>query len=49
MYKDGGTDIWLKLAGGDFAFLPLVADDTLKAYATTNPTVVEWMVIGTDQ
>tara|TARA_R110002012_G_scaffold18701_3_gene68338 strand:- start:197 stop:589 length:393 start_codon:yes stop_codon:yes gene_type:complete len=49
VYKDGGTDIWLKLAGGDFAFLPLVADDTLKAYATTNPTVVEWMVVGTDQ
>ena len=44
VYKDGGTDIWLKLAGGDFAFLPLVADDTLKAYATTNPTVVSFKV-----
>jgi hypothetical protein len=49
VYKDGGTDTWLKLAGGDFAFLPLIADDTLKAYATTGGTVVEWMVIGTDQ
>ena len=49
VYKDGGTDTWLKLAGGDFAFLPLIADDTLKAYATTSGTVVEWMVVGTDQ
>ena len=49
VYKDGGTDNLLKLAGGDFAFLPLIADDTLKAWATTSGTVVEWMVIGTDQ
>ena len=49
VYKDGGTDNLLKLAGGDFAFLPLIADDTLKAWATTSGTVVEFMVIGTDQ
>jgi len=49
VYKDGGTDNLLKLAGGDFAFLPLIADDTLKAWATTSGTVVEWMVVGTDQ
>jgi len=49
VYKDGGTDNWLKLAGGDWAFLPLIADDTLKAWATTSGTVVEWMVVGTDQ
>ena len=49
VYKDGGTDNLLQLAGGDFAFLPLIADDTLKAWATTSGTVVEWMVIGTDQ
>ena len=49
VYKDGGTDNWLKLAGGDWAFLPLIADDTLKAWATTGGTVVEWMIIGTDQ
>ena len=49
VYKDGGTDNWLQLAGGDFAFLPLIADDTLKAWATTSGTVVEWMVVGTDQ
>jgi len=49
VYKSGGTDNLLQLAGGDFAFLPLIADDTLKAWATTSGTVVEWMVIGTDQ
>ena len=49
VYKDGGTDNLLQLAGGDFAFLPLIADDTLKAWATTSGTIVEWMVIGTDQ
>ena len=49
VYKDGGTDIWLKLAGGDWAFLPTVADDTLKAFATTSGTIVEFMTFGTDQ
>ena len=39
----------LKLAGGDWAFLPTVADKTLKAYASTSGTVIEWMVFGTDQ
>ena len=49
VYKDGGTDNLLQLAVGDFAFLPLIADDTLKAWATTSGTIVEWMVVGTDQ
>tara|TARA_R100000306_G_scaffold62316_2_gene68570 strand:+ start:1142 stop:1534 length:393 start_codon:yes stop_codon:yes gene_type:complete len=49
VYKDGGVDNLLQLAGGDFAFLPLIADDTLKAWATTSGTIVEWMVVGTDQ
>ena len=38
----GTTDI-LKLSGGEWAFMPL-NDATLKAYATTSGTVVEWMV-----
>jgi len=29
--------------------MPLIADKTLRAYATTNPTTIEFMVIGTDQ
>ncbi len=44
-----GDPVILKLAGGDWAFLPTIADKTLKAYATTNPTIVESMVFGTDQ
>lgn len=44
-----GNPVILKLAGGDWAFLPLNADMTLKAYATTNPTIIEFMVFGTDQ
>jgi len=39
----------LKLAGGDFAFLPLIADNTLRAYATTANTVLEYALFGTDQ
>ena len=49
IYVYTGSNIWLKIAGGEFAFLPMVADDTLKAYAATSGTVVEWMVFGTDQ
>ena len=39
----------LKLAGGDFAFLPLIADNTLRTYATTANTVLEYALFGTDQ
>ena len=39
----------LKLGGGEFAFMPVTADKTMKAYATTTGTVVEFMVFGTDQ
>jgi len=51
VYNDttSGDPIVLKLAGGDWAFIPSIADKTLKAYATTNPTIVEFMVFGTDQ
>ena len=44
-----GDPIILKLAGGDWAFLPTVADKTLKAYAATSGTVIEYVVFGTDQ
>ena len=39
----------LKLAGGEFAFLPTNADMGLKAYGTNATSVVEFMVFGTDQ
>ena len=50
VYDDttSGDPVILKLAGGDWAFMPLNAGLTLKAYATTNPTLVEFMIIGTD-
>ena len=45
-----GDPIWMQLQGGEFAFIPMHGDKTLKCYAPngTNP-VVEWMVFGTDQ
>ena len=44
-----GDPVILKLAGGDFAFLPLNADKTLRAYATTGGTILEYALFGTDQ
>ena len=44
-----GDPVILKLAGGDWAFMPVIADKTLKAYATTSGTILEFMIIGTDQ
>ena len=44
-----GDPVILKLAGGDFAFLPLNADETLRAYATTGGTILEYALFGTDQ
>jgi|TARA_Y100000310_G_scaffold175188_1_gene175254 hypothetical protein len=51
VYADTSSDdpVLLKLSGGEWAFLPTNADATLKAYAATSGTVVEWMVVGTDQ
>jgi hypothetical protein len=45
-----GDPIWMQLGGGEFAFIPMHGDKTLKAYAPngSNP-IVEWMVFGTDQ
>jgi hypothetical protein len=51
VYDDtsSGDPVILKLGGGDFAFLPLNADKTLRAYATTANTVLEYALFGTDQ
>ena len=45
-----GDPIFMQLAGGDWAFVPMHGDKTLKAYAQngSNP-IMEWMVVGTDQ
>ena len=49
-YSTTGDPIWMQLAGGDFALVPMDGDKTLKAYAPngSDPTM-EWMVFGTDQ
>ena len=44
-----GDPIMLKLAGGDWAWMPTIADKTFKIYATTTGTVCEYGVFGTDQ
>jgi len=51
LYDDttSGDPVILKLHGGAFAFMPTNADKTLKAYSSTSGTVLEFMVIGTDQ
>ena len=51
VYDDtsSGDPRLLKLAGGDWAWLPLVGDLTIRAYATTNPTDIEFGVFGVDQ
>ena len=51
VYDDtsSGDPIQFQLDAGDFAFIPMHGDKTYKAYATTNPTSIEFMVIGKDQ
>ena len=52
VYDDttSGDPVILKMAGGDWAYMPLKGDKTIKAYAPGggNP-LVEWIVYGTDQ
>jgi len=51
VYDDttSGDPVILKLHGGAFAFMPTIADKTLKAYTATSGTTIEFMIIGTDQ
>ena len=48
IYDDetGGDPVWMTLRGGEWAFLPINYQATLKAYAATTNTIVEWMVFG---
>ena len=50
VYADTSSDDpdLLYIPGGGFAILPLTGGVTLKAYATTTGTVVEFMVFGTE-
>ena len=44
-----GDPLQFQLDAGDFGFIPMHGDKTYKAYATTNPTRIEFMVLGKDQ
>ena len=51
VYDDttSGDPLQFQLDANDWAFIPMHGDKTYKAYATTNPTSIEFMVIGKDQ
>mgnify|MGYP005820261333 FL=1 len=51
VYDDttSGDPLQFQLDAGDWGFIPMHGDKTYKAYATTNPTSIEFMVIGKDQ
>ena len=51
VYDDttSGDPLQFQLDAGDWGFIPMHGDKTYKAYATTNPTTVEYMVMGQDQ
>ena len=51
IYDDttSGDPLQFQLDANDWAFIPMHGDKTYKAYATTNPTSIEFMVIGKDQ
>ncbi len=50
VYADTSSDDpdLLYIPGGGFAIIPLTSGLTLKAYATTTGTIVEFMIFGTE-
>ena len=51
IYDDStsGDPLQFQLDAGDWGFIPMHGDKTYKAYATNNPTKMEFMVLGKDQ
>ena len=51
VYDDttSGDPIQFQLDAGDWGFIPMHGDKTYKAYASNNPTSIEFMVMGQDQ
>ena len=51
IYDDSSTGdpLQFQLDAGDWGFIPMHGDKTYKAYATNNPTSIEFMVMGQDQ
>tara|TARA_E500000305_G_scaffold103629_1_gene99283 strand:- start:206 stop:610 length:405 start_codon:yes stop_codon:yes gene_type:complete len=49
LYQDtDNDDVFAKIGGGEFAFLPVAIDKTIKVYATRIDTMVEYAVFGLD-
>lgn len=50
VYADSASDnpVFMKVAGGEFAFFPAKSDQTLRAYGTKVDTIVEYGVFGQD-
>ena len=49
LFDDTNSDVEIAyIPGGSFAFLPVFSGNTLKAFASTSGTVVEWMIFGTN-
>jgi hypothetical protein len=49
LYQDSDNDdVFAKIGGGEFAFIPVKVDKTIKAYATEVDTLVEFAVFGLD-
>ena len=51
VYDDttSGDPLQFQLDAGDWGFIPMHGDKTYKAYASNNPTSIEFMVMGQDQ
>ena len=51
VYDDttSGDPLQFQLDAGDWGFIPMHGDKTYKAYATNDPTKIEFMVLGQDQ
>ena len=47
-YDNHAAENVLEIRGGQFAYMPLVTTNNLRAYTSTSGTVLEFMVIGTE-
>ena len=49
LYHSGDPDgMFWQIGGGQFCYMPVSGDFTLKAYTSTSGTIVEYIVIGTE-
>ena len=49
LYQDtDNNDVFAKLAGGEFCFMPVAVNKTIKAYATKVDSMIEFAVFGLD-